>query len=460
MALKTLMLKRNINTKKAELEVLKQNDSVFLKREKELTVAVDEAVTEDEMTIVETEIEKYDEELKAHDELKKQLENDIDELEKKLSKEEEKIERAIKNNKSNINTERGIAQMNTRTKFFGMTMEQRDSFFASPDVKDFLQRTRELGIQKRAITGAELLIPTVVLDLIRENIENYSKLYKHLNVRSVSGKARQTVMGTIPEAVWTEMCAALNEMSIYFNGVEVDGYKVGGYIAVCNATLEDSDIQLASEIITVLGQSIGLGLDKAIVYGTGVKMPMGIVTRLAQTEDPQNSKTTIPWSDLHTSNILTIKDKTGIDLFKELIIATGAAKGKYSRGSKFWVMNEKTYTKLIAESVEINAAGAIVSGVKSEMPIVGGVIEVLNFMPDNVIVGGYGDLYLLAERAGAAIAQSDQVRFIEDQTVFRGTARYDGIPVIAEGFVAIGINGNTPTADAVTFPPDTANTGE
>ena len=34
--------------------------------------------------------------------------------------------------------------------------------------------------------------------------------------------------------------------------------------------------------MTMLGQSIGLALDKAIVYGTGVKMPLGIVTRLAQ----------------------------------------------------------------------------------------------------------------------------------------------------------------------------------
>lgn len=458
MALKTLMLRRKIDAKKAALEVLRQKDADFQKREEELTTAVDEATTEDERAVVEAEIEKYDEELTEHENQKTGLENEIADLEKDLENEEKRNAQGGKKTEPPIGKERGFAQMNTRTKFFGMTMEQRDNFFASQDVKDFLQRTRELGAQKRAVNGSELLIPTVVLDLIRENIENYSKLYKHLNVRSVSGKARQTVMGTIPEAVWTEMCATLNELSIYFNGVEVDGYKVGGYIAVCNATLEDSDIQLATEIITALGQSIGLGLDKAAVYGTGVKMPMGIVTRLAQTQDPENSKSTIPWVDLHTSNILSISGKTGKDLFKELVVATGAAKGKYSRGSKFWVMNEKTYTKLIAESVEINAAGAIVSGMKSEMPIVGGAIEVLNFMPDDVIVGGYGDLYLLAERAGAAIAQSEHVRFVEDQTVFKGTARYDGIPVIAEGFVAIGINGNTPTANAVTFAPDTANT--
>lgn len=61
------------------------------------------------------------------------------------------------------------------------------------------------------------------------------------------------------------------------------------------------------------------------------------------------------------------------------------------------------------------------------------------------------------ERAGTSIAQSEHVRFVEDQTVFRGTARYDGMPVIAEGFVAIGISGTKPTGNAVTFATDSAN---
>ena len=90
------------------------------------------------------------------------------------------------------------------------------------------------------------------------------------------------------------------------------------------------------------------------------------------------------------------------------------------------------------------------------MPVVGGIIEVLDFIPDNVIIGGYFDLYLLAERAGTRFATSEHVRFIQDQTVLKGTARYDGQPAIAEGFVAIGLNGVTPNA-TMTFAADSAN---
>ena len=98
------------------------------------------------------------------------------------------------------------------------------------------------------------------------------------------------------------------------------------------------------------------------------------------------------------------------------------------------------------------------TGVFDRMPIIGGIIEVLDFVPDDVIIGGYFDVYLLAERAGQKFATSEHVRFLQDQTVMKGTARYDGQPAIAEAFVAIGINNTTPDAD-MTFAPDDANEG-
>ena len=60
-----------------------------------------------------------------------------------------------------------------------------------------------------------------------------------VRLRTVSGESRQNIMGDMPEAVWTEACASLNELSFGFSQTEVDGYKVGGIIYICAATLED-----------------------------------------------------------------------------------------------------------------------------------------------------------------------------------------------------------------------------
>ena len=332
--------------------------------------------------------------------------------------------------------------MENRTKFFGMSMQERDAFIAREDVQGFLAEVRTAMSEKRAITNAGLLIPTVILGLLRENIIEYSKLYKHVNVRRVPGEGRMIIEGAIPEAVWTEMCANLNELDLAFSQVEVDGYKVGGYFRICNATLEDSDIDLAAELITVLGQAIGFALDKAILYGTGTKMPTGIMTSIA--------------SGNIVSHAASVVDKA---LMKAIIGDAGLASSKYSRGAKTWVMNEKTYGHLVANSLEVNAAGALVAGVNGQMPVIGGAIEVLNFVPDNIIIGGYFDLYLLAERAGTRISTSEHAFWVEDQTGFKGTARYDGKVLDNKAFVAIGLNGATPAAGDVTFAADTANTG-
>ena len=293
--------------------------------------------------------------------------------------------------------------------------------------------------------------------LFCDRIHNYSKLYKHVWVRQISGTGRAVVMGSIPEAVWTDCCANLNELSLVFNDLELDCWKVGGYFAVCNANLEDSMLNLASELIMAIGKAIGLALDKAILYGNGTRMPKGVVARLAETVQPADYPATArPWVDLHTTNILSIPANTkGADLIAALALDFGAAKGKYSKGQKVWAMNEATYTQLVAACVSVDAAGAIVSGVNGVMPVVGGNIEVLEFIPDNVIVAGYFDCYVLAERAGTQFATSEHVRFLNDQTVFKGTARYDGQPAIAEAFVAIGLNGVTPDA-TMDFAPITA----
>ena len=464
MALKVLLLRKKLTDMQTSLADLERTAQGFETREAELAADIEAAQTDEERSVVEAAVEAFEQERSQNTTDIEQLRTDIADMENQIREAEETSRQARSGQGEHHEERKDDHTMNnaeTRTRFFGMTAQQRDAFMARDDVKEFLQRVRELSHEKRSVTGAELLIPTVMLDLLRQNICEYSKLISKVNLRSVPGKARQTVAGAIPEAVWTEMCAKLNELAVSFTAVEVDGYKVGGFIAICNAVLEDSDISLAQEIITSLGASIGYALDKAIIYGTGTKMPMGIVTRLAQSVQPETYPATArAWADLHTSNIKTITEanSAGAKLFQNVLKAFGAAKSKYSRGIKFWAMNETTYNTFMAESMSINATGVVVSGMNGTMPVVGGDVVLLDFIPDNNIIAGYGDLYLLAERAGTALAQSEHALFTDDQTVFKGTARYDGLPVIAEGFVAIGINAVAPTT-SMSFATDSANAG-
>lgn len=461
--LKALLLRSKIDKKKAELEKLREVD--FASREAELANDIAEAETEEERQAVEEAVEAFDKEKKEHEENERKLEEDIEQLEADLDALEAEAEkRTAQAGKEVRQMVQEVVNMPTRAKVFAnLDAQTRNAIFEREDVKKYLGEVRSCIREKRALTNVGLTIPEVFLGFLRENIENYSKLYRHATVRQISGTGREVIMGSTPEGIWTECCANLNELSIGFNDAEIDCYKVGGYFKVCNAVLSDSDIDLASELLTAIGQAIGYALDKAILYGRNAvntqKMPLGIVSRLVQTEQPSGYPATArPWVDLHTTNVLSVADSvTGIDLFKTLLVDSGVIKGKYARGEKVWVMNETTYTYLKAQALSINAAGAIVSGMNGTMPVIGGIVEVLDFVPNYVIIGGYMELYLLGERAGQQFAQSEHAFFLQDQTAFKGTARYDGQPVIAEAFAAIGVNGVTPTA-SMDFAGDNANT--
>ena len=102
------------------------------------------------------------------------------------------------------------------------------------------------------------LTPDEMLPILRDTTERYSKLYSHLHVTPLKGKARQNIAGAIPEAVWTEATAKLNELDIDFSQIEMDGYMVGGFVVIPNSTLEDDDnLELLATVIDYLGQAIG-----------------------------------------------------------------------------------------------------------------------------------------------------------------------------------------------------------
>lgn len=468
MALKTIMLRRSIEKKTEELNALRAKDAEFKTREEDLEKAIDEAGTQEEEEAVTQEVEAFDNEKAEHEANKAKIQSEIEDLESQLDAAERKAPEPhnIEKTKPKERTDMHMENIKIRSlpisqrAFDALPMEQRAAIVERSDVKEFLTRLRSMKGQTRDVTGAELTIPVVFLELIAENMFRYSKLLNRVRMRPVGGQARQTIAGTVPEAVWTEMCGAINELTFSFNQITMDGYKVAGYVPVCNSILEDNDIELAGWIVEMLSESIGLAEDKAILYGKGAasKMPMGIVTRLAQTVQPDNYPANAPaWVDLHTSNIIKIDSSAEpVTFWAALAVAAGNTYTKYARGTQFWAMNSKTLATLKSKLITFAASGELLARFNGVMPIIDGDVDILEFMPDGDIVGGYGDLYLLAVRSGMTIKSSSEVQFIQDNTVFKAVQRADGQPVIPGAFVAININ-NTSVTTAMTFAADNAN---
>lgn len=465
MALKVLLLRKKLTERQAALTALEKAAEAFTARESELAADIEAAQTDEERQVVEEAVETFETERSNNHSEQENLRNEISALEEEIRNAEEaacqaRSGAAPRDERKDVVT---MENLQTRTTFFGMTVQQRDTFIARQDVKDFLSRIREMKGQTRAVNGAELGIPTVMLDVLRENMTKYSKLISRVSYKPVKGKARQNIAGTIPEAIWTEAVGSLNELELNFHQLEVDGYKVGGYCAVPNSTLEDDDnLGLAQEIMSMMGQAIGRGADKAIIYGNGVKMPVGYMTRLAATAQPSWWGTNQgAFTNLSASHVLKVDASalTNEAFFQKLITSLGVADPSYSAsGEPTWVMNRKTHMDILSRCLAFNASGALVAGMNNTMPVIGGLIVELEDCKDYEISGGFMDCYTMAERHGASVKSSDIPLMLQDQTVFVATQRMDGKPAIGEAFVAVNYANAAVTTNAA-FAEDTANSG-
>ncbi len=468
MALKTLTLRKKIDLLRKQLNPLLEKREAYKQREAELEADIDKAEQID--ADVEAAIDAFEAERDENDKAIGKLEGEIEGLERDLEAEEQAQNTnppAAAGNpqtSAEINEQRGRNTMNTRDIIPSMNLRDRLIQIAvRDDSKVFLNHIRDAFQNKRALSNVGVLLPDVYLDLIRIEIERKSRLLPYVRVVDVSGDAVQPIMGSIPEAVWTDCCAALNEIDLGFNQIEAGCHKVGAYMAVCNATLEDSDIALASEIVSVLGTSVAKARDKATLFGDGVHMPLGIVTRLAQQSKPANWGANAPaWSDLHTSNVITlnIDASSGAAFFQALIEKLAVAKPKdvTNNDSLVWVMNRKTHLHIRAKALAFDSSAALVANTNI-MPVIGG--TVIEFedddIADNEIIGGFFGNYLMARRAGMRIGSSDIPLFLKDMTTFKATARCDGKPVFGEAFVIVNFANTSPTTSK-DFAPDWANT--
>lgn len=473
-ALRVLVLNSEITALRAQLTPLEQTRDGFAAREEQLRQALSEITetsTDEERSAVSAAVDAFENDRSANAAEIARIQGEIDTRSAEIARLESEqtpppaSNPAVSNSdtRNNDHHERSFVPMNNTTerRWFGLTYAERDALMQSEQVRTFLKQIREARAQQRSVTGGELGIPDGFLPILRDLTYQESKFLRYCFTTSFRGTTRQNVAGVAPEAIWTEMKDRLNEIDIDFWQLTMDGFMVGGYMAVPNSVLmDDSDLSLTTTILQALASSLAKAIDKSIWFGTGESMPVGIITRLAaQTKPTWWGSQQGDFTDLHTSNILKLDlaAKNGVEFFRPLVAALAVAKPDYSNGTVIWTMNRKTHMDLMSRALAYNSAAAMVAGVNNTMPVVGGEIVEWEVMPDNEIAGGFMSLYRSVEREGTSIESNTNVRWLENQTCFKGMQRRDGKPAIGEAFVLINYNNTAPTT-TTTFGKDLANT--
>jgi len=450
--LKQLRLKKQIEMLRNQLASHDTRLGEISAREAELTVALEEAETDEDLSLVDEEIKPLATEKEEIEGKKSALVQKIADLEAELGE----LNKAPAPSpitepdeaRSNRNTE-GENRMSKRARGMRMTREQRLAYLNQPEVRSFYENIKK-AVETRSITGLDLTIPQIAMDNILDDLGRYSVLYSLVKVVKLTGEGRAIIAGEAPEAIWTEMIGKINELAGLFTEVEVDGYKVGGFIPLHNSLIEDSMINLSAYVDDLLTESIAIALDKAVLYGTGTKMPLGIIPAL------HADYVADPVSGLRTTNIITLS--VANTKFANIIQSLKFIKrGRRGRGPITILMSESTWLgTILPMSLANNASGSLVTAANQAFPGVGYKVEFVEDIPEDTLVAGDFSKYILAERSGVKGASSSEFLFTDDKTVFKATARYDGKPVRKSAFVLIGLNNVTPAVTA-SFAVDAAN---
>lgn len=170
MALRQLMLAKQIADKEKELEEMRGKDADFETREKELETSISEANTEEERGVVDGEIEKFEQERDAHNDRKSELETEIEELRGKM-KEYEKVPEKREKEKN----------MKKRSEEIEEARSAINAFVKSKG------QVRESGFKE---VDAGILIPVEILSPQEkpEDVVDLKNYVKTVSVNSASGK--------------------------------------------------------------------------------------------------------------------------------------------------------------------------------------------------------------------------------------------------------------------------------
>ncbi len=416
--LKQIKLQAELKERKAELVALIAKRDGFTKRSEELSAALDEAQTDEDIKLVQENIDALEKEIgetNLDDSISK-LEGEIDRINSELAELDQRAKNVPPAGGNSNHEERGDVRMNSAQI---RELVKSGAYYERAEVKEFYEKFRNL----RGATGAELTMPEIVVSRVLDIVGDYTTLYPLVDKIRAQGTVRILIDTDTTAADWIEQTGTLPTGDVgTITSVSFDGFKIGKVTFVDNSMLQDSIINLDDYVTKKVARAIGLGLDKGILKGTGSanKQPEGILTKIPE------------------SNKVTVTDPASyVDIVKPIALIDT---GEDSIGEIVAVVKRKTYyNRLLQYSVQPTSTGDVVAKLPNlkNPDLLGLRVVFNNNMDEDKILYGDFSAYTLVERESISIDKSEHVKFAEDQTGFRGKGRFDGKPTKPEAFALV-----------------------
>lgn len=277
---------------------------------------------------------------------------------------------------------------------------------------------------KHSFDGLEL--PKTVFERVFEDLTKNHPLLSEINFVNVTGVTEWVVRKDDVEAAWWgKLCDEIKKkLDNAFETIKTDLYKVSAYVPVCKAMLALGPEWLDRYVRTILGESIALAIEKAIIAGEGGEEPIGIIKKIADVSGGKNQdKEAKALADFSPESI-------GGEILAPL------AKGKNGLGRLILIVNSTDYYKKFYPLFNIQDENGVYH--KQNLPFDGKVIESI-YMPEGKMVVGEAKNYFMGIGSALKIEHSDEYRFLEEQRVYIAKQYANGRPRKDEDFLVFDI---------------------
>lgn len=285
-------------------------------------------------------------------------------------------------------------------------------------------------ISKGGFDGVEELMPKTIIDRVFEDLEKEHPLLSKIDFINTTGITEWITRTNEVEAAWWGPLAdeIKKKLDNGFKKEKTDLFKLSAYIPVTKSMLDLGPTWLDKFVRAMLGESMAIALEVAIVAGTGKEQPIGMIKSLSKPVEEG------VYADKDATKLTDFKPAT---LGKE-VMAPLTKDGKRNVTGVIMVVNPTDYWgKIFGLTTFLTQNGTYVYGV---MPIPVDIVQSVA-MPVGKMATGRAKDYFMGIGSSQKIEYSDQYHFLEDERVYLSKQYGNGKPKDNDSFLVFDISG-------------------
>ena len=300
------------------------------------------------------------------------------------------------------------------------------------------------GNPKQALSEIDVVLPKTTIDAVFDDLTDQHPLLDAINFQNTSGLIEMIVnTGTKQLATWSALTAEIvKELTGGFKKVNMSLHKLSAFLPVAKAMLDLGPVWLDRYVRAVLQEALSLGLEEAIINGTGKDMPIGMNRQVGEgvtvTDGVYPEKAMVAVTSLDPV------------AYGALLAGMATTPNGHRRtvDRVIMVVNPNDYLTKIMPATTVRATdGTYVNNV---LPFPTTIIQSVQ-VPENRAVIGLGDRYFMGigTAKSGKIEYSDEYRFLEDERVYIVKLYGHGEPLDNNAFVYADITNLKPTVKQV-----------